>query len=46
MNKNLLSNGEITKIPNLCVNFQGNKCMVSSPHDNKVIAVGIGDKGL
>lgn len=46
MNKNILSIGEITKKSNLFVNFQGNKCMVSSLHDNKVIAVGISEKGL
>jgi hypothetical protein len=46
MNKNILSISEITKNPNLCVNFQGNKCMVSTLHDNKVIVVGIGEKGL
>lgn len=46
MNKNILSIGEITKKSNLFVNFQGSKCMVSSLHDNKVITVGISEKGL
>jgi hypothetical protein len=45
-NKNMLSISEITKNPNLCVKFQGNKCMVSTLHDNKLIVVGIGEKGL
>jgi hypothetical protein len=46
MNKNLLSISETNKNPKHCVNFQGNKCIVSSLHDDKVIAVGIGEKGL
>ena len=46
MNKNIMYVSEITKNPNFFVRFQGNKCMVTTLHDNKVVFVGIYEKGL
>lgn len=45
MDKNLLSINEITKNPHLSISFVNNRCEVTHI-DNKLIAFGVGDKGL